>query len=250
MVSAPYGVDRELSPNFIYQMEGIFPTTLQPGTNPYFTAHGTSIQVSSAPSPASLITDHLPSYYSSVQQNSAFFRPYAIPSRVANLTTSRQNGPAVPVQGTPEPSFLRKRNERERQRVKCVNEGYTRLRNHLPNELAEKRLSKVETLRAAIRYIEYLQDLLDSDEKDPKMHSVKKRSFSFVDEDSRDEKENEEVPRRRICGKSPSFDDLKDEVDAVSPASDRSQSWNSPTDFLSQEMAMKHADPAIPSDNY
>lgn len=61
-----------------------------------------------------------------------------------------------------EPAFIQKRNERERQRVKCVNEGYARLRGHLPGALAEKRLSKVETLRAAIRYIKYLQELLSS----------------------------------------------------------------------------------------
>ncbi|XP_024605426.1 achaete-scute homolog 5 [Neophocaena asiaeorientalis asiaeorientalis] len=59
-----------------------------------------------------------------------------------------------------EPAFLQKRNERERQRVRCVNEGYARLRGHLPGALAEKRLSKVETLRAAIRYIKHLQELL------------------------------------------------------------------------------------------
>ncbi|NXY87398.1 ASCL3 protein, partial [Alcedo cyanopectus] len=58
------------------------------------------------------------------------------------------------------PAFLRKRNERERQRVRSVNEGYARLRHHLPKEFLEKRLSKVETLRAAIRYIGYLQALL------------------------------------------------------------------------------------------
>ncbi|CAH2276656.1 achaete-scute homolog 4 [Pelobates cultripes] len=60
-----------------------------------------------------------------------------------------------------EPAFIRKRNERERQRVRCVNEGYARLRQHLPQDLAEKRLSKVETLRAAIGYIKQLQELLD-----------------------------------------------------------------------------------------
>ncbi|NWX83724.1 ASCL4 protein, partial [Nothoprocta ornata] len=60
-----------------------------------------------------------------------------------------------------EPAFIRKRNERERQRVRCVNEGYTRLREHLPKEFAERRLSKVETLRAAIGYIKHLQGLLD-----------------------------------------------------------------------------------------
>ncbi|XP_056654796.1 achaete-scute homolog 4 [Monodelphis domestica] len=60
-----------------------------------------------------------------------------------------------------EPAFIQKRNERERQRVRCVNEGYARLRDHLPRELVEKRLSKVETLRAAIGYIKHLQSLLD-----------------------------------------------------------------------------------------
>ncbi|XP_076812683.1 uncharacterized protein LOC143459414 [Clavelina lepadiformis] len=62
-----------------------------------------------------------------------------------------------------EPAFIRKRNERERQRVKCVNEGYARLREHLPEEYAEKRLSKVETLRGAIKYIKQLQNLLGMD---------------------------------------------------------------------------------------
>uniref|UniRef100_A0A3P8T9D3 Achaete-scute family bHLH transcription factor 4 n=1 Tax=Amphiprion percula TaxID=161767 RepID=A0A3P8T9D3_AMPPE len=60
-----------------------------------------------------------------------------------------------------EPAFIRKRNERERHRVRCVNEGYARLREHLPQEFEDKRLSKVETLRAAIDYIKHLQKLLD-----------------------------------------------------------------------------------------
>ncbi|XP_063049158.1 achaete-scute homolog 5 [Engraulis encrasicolus] len=62
-----------------------------------------------------------------------------------------------------EPAFIRKRNERERQRVRCVNEGYARLRRHLPHELDDKRMSKVETLRAAIGYIKHLQELLSGD---------------------------------------------------------------------------------------
>ncbi|KAM6979672.1 achaete-scute homolog 5-like [Aplochiton taeniatus] len=60
-----------------------------------------------------------------------------------------------------EPAFIQKRNERERQRVKCVNQGYAKLRDHLPGAVREKRLSKVETLRAAIRYIKYLQSLVE-----------------------------------------------------------------------------------------
>lgn len=60
-----------------------------------------------------------------------------------------------------EPALIQKRNERERQRVRCVNQGYTQLRSHLPAQNQDKRLSKVETLRAAIRYIKYLQGLVD-----------------------------------------------------------------------------------------
>ncbi|XP_037552077.1 achaete-scute homolog 3 [Nematolebias whitei] len=60
-----------------------------------------------------------------------------------------------------EPAFIQRRNERERHRVRCVNEGYARLREHLPQEFEDKRLSKVETLRAAIDYIKHLQRLLE-----------------------------------------------------------------------------------------
>uniref|UniRef100_A0A3B5QV35 Achaete-scute family bHLH transcription factor 4 n=1 Tax=Xiphophorus maculatus TaxID=8083 RepID=A0A3B5QV35_XIPMA len=66
-----------------------------------------------------------------------------------------------------EPAFIQKRNERERHRVRCVNEGYARLREHLPQEFEDKRLSKVETLRAAIDYIKHLQGLLDADRDNP-----------------------------------------------------------------------------------
>jgi len=59
------------------------------------------------------------------------------------------------------PTFVRRRNERERLRVKCVNEGYEKLRRHLPRYMCEKRLCKVETLRCAIEYINYLEGLLD-----------------------------------------------------------------------------------------
>lgn len=58
-------------------------------------------------------------------------------------------------------AFICKRNERERKRVHCVSEGYAWLREHLPQELKDKRLNKVETLWAAIYYIKHLQSLLD-----------------------------------------------------------------------------------------
>uniref|UniRef100_A0AAY4EMB4 BHLH domain-containing protein n=1 Tax=Denticeps clupeoides TaxID=299321 RepID=A0AAY4EMB4_9TELE len=66
-----------------------------------------------------------------------------------------------------EPAFVRRRNERERQRVRSVNQGYARLRARLPTELEDRRLSKVETLRAAIGYIKHLQELLDPPAAEP-----------------------------------------------------------------------------------
>ncbi|XP_041350945.1 achaete-scute homolog 4-like [Gigantopelta aegis] len=60
-----------------------------------------------------------------------------------------------------EPAFIRKRNERERERVRCVNDGYEKLKDHLPIENKDRRISKVETLRTAIRYIKHLQALLE-----------------------------------------------------------------------------------------
>ena len=75
-----------------------------------------------------------------------------------------------------EPAFIRKRNERERERVRCVNDGYAKLRQHLPFENREKRISKVETLRGAIRYISHLRGLLEGlDSKEKEGEKTKRR---------------------------------------------------------------------------
>lgn len=54
---------------------------------------------------------------------------------------------------------ISRRNERERKRVKNVNEGFKKLRDHIPNN--EKKMSKVETLRSAVKYIRQLKELLN-----------------------------------------------------------------------------------------
>ncbi|GFS61231.1 BHLH domain-containing protein [Nephila pilipes] len=67
-----------------------------------------------------------------------------------------------------ETSFMCKRNERERQRVRSVNDGFSRLRNHLPRSaLIKRRQSKVETLRHAIDYIKQLQMILENNISTP-----------------------------------------------------------------------------------
>ncbi|XP_041917850.1 achaete-scute homolog 1b [Alosa alosa] len=60
-----------------------------------------------------------------------------------------------------QPVAVARRNERERNRVKQVNMGFQTLRQHVPNGAANKKMSKVETLRSAVEYIRALQHLLD-----------------------------------------------------------------------------------------
>lgn len=73
-----------------------------------------------------------------------------------------------------QPASVARRNARERNRVKQVNNGFATLRSHIPLSVAaaltptpsasrgaSKKLSKVETLRLAVEYIRSLQDLLD-----------------------------------------------------------------------------------------
>jgi len=59
------------------------------------------------------------------------------------------------------PPVAARRNERERNRVKLVNLGFATLRQHVPNGAKNKKMSKVETLRSAVDYINQLQRLLN-----------------------------------------------------------------------------------------
>ncbi|XP_004521093.1 achaete-scute complex protein T8 [Ceratitis capitata] len=77
--------------------------------------------------------------------------------------------------GLPLPQAVARRNARERNRVKQVNNGFAALRERIPEEVAEafeaqgngrgtvKKLSKVETLRMAVEYIRNLEHLLGFD---------------------------------------------------------------------------------------
>ncbi|XP_066302461.1 pancreas transcription factor 1 subunit alpha-like [Branchiostoma lanceolatum] len=54
-------------------------------------------------------------------------------------------------------------NLRERRRMQSINDAFDGLRQRIPTLPYEKRLSKVDTLRLAIGYINFLSDLLNSD---------------------------------------------------------------------------------------
>ncbi|XP_003426998.1 achaete-scute complex protein T5-like [Nasonia vitripennis] len=86
-------------------------------------------------------------------------------------------------QAAHQPASVARRNARERNRVKQVNNGFATLRQHIPQSLAQalgnntagtqggaragsKKLSKVETLRMAVEYIRNLKQLLDENDSE------------------------------------------------------------------------------------
>lgn len=60
-----------------------------------------------------------------------------------------------------QPSTMGRRNARERNRVKQVNNSFVTLRQHIPGAAKAKKISKVETLKQATDYIRNLQRLLE-----------------------------------------------------------------------------------------
>lgn len=79
-----------------------------------------------------------------------------------------------------QPASVARRNARERNRVKQVNNGFATLRQHIPPSVAaalapqgpstgrgaSKKLSKVETLRLAVEYIRSLKQMIEDHESD------------------------------------------------------------------------------------
>ncbi|XP_028326749.1 twist-related protein 1b [Gouania willdenowi] len=61
-------------------------------------------------------------------------------------------------------------NVRERQRTQSLNEAFAALRKIIPT-LPSDKLSKIQTLKLAARYIDFLYQVLQSDELDSKMSS-------------------------------------------------------------------------------
>ncbi|KAI9589296.1 hypothetical protein GQX74_007465 [Glossina fuscipes] len=100
-------------------------------------------------------------------QNIAPAPPHASEESKLRKYTQR----SVPYNNDQTQSVLR-RNARERNRVKQVNNSFARLRQHIPQTIIadltkgggrgpHKKISKVDTLRIAVEYIRRLQDLLD-----------------------------------------------------------------------------------------
>ena len=67
------------------------------------------------------------------------------------------HGYAIP---PPQDVKVSRRNARERNRVKTVNNGFEVLKRHIPSAAPVKKMSKVNILTQAVEYIECLQGLL------------------------------------------------------------------------------------------
>lgn len=123
-------------------------------------------------------------------------RPLApAPDRNAILTNNNNNNQNsndlrckrkiqfVPYGAQPQqPAAVARRNARERNRVKQVNNGFATLRQHIPASIAaafspqgasppsgrgaSKKLSKVETLKLAVEYIRSLQQMIEEHESE------------------------------------------------------------------------------------
>ncbi|XP_067005709.1 pancreas transcription factor 1 subunit alpha [Anabrus simplex] len=95
------------------------------------------------------------STYSSDQENSA--SSSCTPPRARHRHRRRSKCPQQQVQQR------QAANLRERRRMQSINDAFEGLRAHIPTLPYEKRLSKVDTLKLAIGYINFLSDLVSTD---------------------------------------------------------------------------------------
>lgn len=111
-------------------------------------------------------------------------------NQVINIPKKKYNYGSMPYPATQTVSVAR-RNARERNRVKQVNNGFSNLRQHIPQNVVSaltkggrgsaKKLSKVDTLKMAVEYIRSLKDMLEDNENST---SAGSSSSSYYSESS------------------------------------------------------------------
>lgn len=110
-------------------------------------------------------------------------------NQVINLPKKKYNYGSMQYPATQTQSVQR-RNARERNRVKQVNNGFSNLRQHIPQTVitaltkggrgASKKLSKVDTLRLAVEYIRSLKDMLDDGENSESTSGASSSGSSYL----------------------------------------------------------------------
>lgn len=94
-----------------------------------------------------------------------------------------------------DPVAVARRNERERNRVKQVNDGFNELRKKIPYIPEKKKFSKVEILRFAMTYIKELQGLIDeTSNEDDKNFDTSVSDESILDQNSIEFSSNDGEP--------------------------------------------------------
>lgn len=89
------------------------------------------------------------------------------------LTTSTSSSTSSSQYTTGPMPSVERRNARERNRVKQVNNGFDKLRQYIPTKIVEaenggrgvsKKLSKVDTLKLAVKYIQRMKEMLEDND--------------------------------------------------------------------------------------
>ncbi|KAH8234515.1 hypothetical protein KR038_002588 [Drosophila bunnanda] len=136
-------------------------------------------------------------------------------SQLGPMIKKKYNYNTVPY-GEQLPSVAR-RNARERNRVKQVNNGFVNLRQHLPQSVinslssggrgASKKLSKVDTLRIAVEYIRGLQDMLDdgTGHRRPIYNSADESSNDSYNDFDNGSLEDDSSPQQQFLGQLNSY---------------------------------------------
>lgn len=110
-------------------------------------------------------------------------------NQVINLPKKKYNYGSMQYPAT-QTASVQRRNARERNRVKQVNNGFSNLRQHIPQTVitaltkggrgASKKLSKVDTLRLAVEYIRSLKDMLDDSENSESTSAASSSGSSYL----------------------------------------------------------------------
>ncbi|KAJ8409205.1 hypothetical protein AAFF_G00242260 [Aldrovandia affinis] len=94
--------------------------------------------------------------------------PVAAATAVATVAPSSGTGPGQPFEDLHTQRVIA--NVRERQRTQSLNDAFASLRKIIPT-LPSDKLSKIQILKLASRYIDFLYQVLQSDEMDSKLAS-------------------------------------------------------------------------------
>uniref|UniRef100_A0A915DJR9 BHLH domain-containing protein n=1 Tax=Ditylenchus dipsaci TaxID=166011 RepID=A0A915DJR9_9BILA len=124
--------------------------------------------------------------YNHQQKNSGLFASNTTPA-----TSSKHNNSTI---AGKTPHQVQRRNERERRRVQAVNRGYEVLAHQLADweELKNKKLTKAQTLKAAILYIQHMEKLITTNGCTQSSMSFSPSQLAFLDDIENDSEAEED----------------------------------------------------------